>query len=1720
MRASYAGLIALCLVTALVAPAFAGCDYFKSCASCVYDTSCGWCGSDPTVGNARTDGALLSFFLDGTNTANFVVSSTSLVGILDAGYAVRVSGIDSDTGVTTNPLKTEVRYVTSVSATGFTVDRPFSQSFNSTKYASWSYSSCPESAPMTGANPQFLGNIMRIQGTVSVTAGSNVVTGSGTEFWLDLRIGWPFMIGDNREVKYVQQITSDTSFIADSVFTSSISTAKLYLGTTTVFGILPPTIATPFLIELLPGYSITAKIVIDGVTYTQTRTIRNVTSDRVLIVDKPFDAPILPSNAANMSIPGTASPMGTSTAIETPLSSICTVADVTPPLTLTSDFDAAANADGTFDGVSGGCAVFSYTTPVMGKALAVPVPGTTTGSQLKTNPVCYNTGRCLDLITGLGTLSVNSFTAATSLTDSTMVGNGIMELSASAANPSWTTATLPMSIMISSSSSFNKFDVFRVTTINSSQIVTVTHAITASVTSSYAVGTTVATGNWRWFAGCPMVSPIKTFNYKSCPVNPGCCGVQIGGSVGQNLWAYYTMTPEYSTVNLRVFAYTIDDNLDMLVQSNAALPASTLYNQTSVRESNPWAIDVPQYSVARNCAPYTSTISGTSATASLPTFSQVSIGVAQGDAVKLLYQPFEADVYPYSYSYAPSSDATGLNYAEYAPSDFIALSSFAGTPNATNPPQTGLDYGLYYNCKDWIFGLRGDNRYPQRTGSSEYSFTLYTEFNYPDFLCQSDRSYYPQTATDGDANNAITKTLASQTFGTGSAAIQALPVSHKSRCQNSGLRASRTMFMISSPKQTIGRGRRDLFTMGTFNNTAALIDLTHPSCQGPVVLVYTIEITVAGTAASANVDGSFGSGLKFKYRVSMCDGAPIKAWSSELSPDTSLNSELHLGKGVVALALTDSALAASDDNFKDFGAKIVFPVTVSDAAWTVGDQFEVYVSIGSENFISFNSLKAVRTIPATVTTRAEVHLDDVQVYGIYTGTDVGTPDSPITFAITITATDATIVTFTYQKSGGSAVTSNNATRGTPVELGSTGIFILFRGSYTLGGTTFDYRIGDVFTITITSPATMRLTTGAPPQFRIGPTQLVRRDSASTASFYATGFYTGSAPTQYRVEVASTTSVKVSKDGSSQATLTLDDDNKVYIGDGLWIVQTPTVNVITALDTYDIRIIGATNGIPAFDTPQVGAVFYKDKMHVSDGFEVNFQVQFTAASMCQGRIDGICDGGNGIAFVLHDDNGAADAAGVATAGLMTTGYGLNDFVVNGTSYSPCSTPDVATTGLPANPSCWDTNDVATTGAVAAGSWKPGVYKYVYTLKITTVDAAGDTFVVKRDADMYRYDTDFLATPYTCAGLSSPVTIIDSIAVACSQTGHTVGDQIEIWTTRPRRTAATTNPVGCAGSGNGFGDRVDPDPRCRDGGIRKGLAVELDVYYDQNQRDPRQGLRHWWINATEIISNQDNHLGVFLTPDPTKYPNHGLSADHSNDAYHFAATPSIPNLNDGLVHTIKLQYFDGFTTSPRQGQGLIYWDACSGATASLYCIIKGNANTKFKSEMKYTDKVVTYITVNYQVASALDAQGDKVKMVVVNTYGDRITADDAMKVRWVPPGCDRQIPIPGTACGAYAAAGTLNLTGTTTGVAKILETAVASASPIPYLVHRDYPGYLTIFVDEMNMFVLRVAIRDDEFAAVTDSNGNSYIGFTGSTGYIHYTQEVLNWSFCNHLGCVPI
>jgi len=147
----------------------------------------------------------------------------------------------------------------------------------------------------------------------------------------------------------------------------------------------------------------------------------------------------------------------------------------------------------------------------------------------------------------------------------------------------------------------------------------------------------------------------KVYVEDACEIKPGCCGFKVSSVVYPDRFAYYKIRPPHTNMNIRVVVKTTEDNVDLVVKKSA-VPTTSSYDFKSVRESNPWALTVPQ--------------------------------------------------------------------------ERITCPTWAGAGDKYSPD----------NCDFWYIGVRGDNRYPQKTGASEYDLYVYTEFDWPNFLCSDAKS--------------------------------------------------------------------------------------------------------------------------------------------------------------------------------------------------------------------------------------------------------------------------------------------------------------------------------------------------------------------------------------------------------------------------------------------------------------------------------------------------------------------------------------------------------------------------------------------------------------------------------------------------------------------------------------------------------------------------------------------------------------------------------------------------------------------------------------------------------------------------------------------------------------------------------------------------------------------------------------------------------------------
>merc|ERR1712072_290322 len=239
------------------------------------------------------------------------------------------------------------------------------------------------------------------------------------------------------------------------------------------------------------------------------------------------------------------------------------------------------------------------------------------------------------------------------------------------------------------------------------------------------------------------------------------------------------------------------------------------------------------------------------------------------------------------------------------------------------------------------------------------------------------------------------------------------------------------------------------------------------------------------------------------------------------------------------------------------------------------------------------------------------------------------------------------------------------------------------------------------------------------------------------------------------------------------------------------------------------------------------------------------------------------------------------------------------------------------------------------------------------------------------------------------------------------------------------------------------------------------------------DPKQGVSRWWINATGFVGYNDNHVAIFSSNGAALQSDHALNE-------HFAATPSIPNLVDGKNHTVKIKYW------PQLIDGV--------------------------------EKDGSYNRTNLKVRGAIHTSN-------IATCGDCEDINTPTKFP-APDNCYR--------C----------------------------------KIRNSLPGNFAVFIDDMKRPVLQTSILlrksptdscydDDRDRCVLDEIGNAYIGFTAATGGERaggrssdgahvpvgseaaaasgsaaatehagkmlgaaQNHEILNWKFCNQIGCVPI
>lgn len=189
----------------------------------------------------------------------------------------------------------------------------------------------------------------------------------------------------------------------------------------------------------------------------------------------------------------------------------------------------------------------------------------------------------------------------------------------------------------------------------------------------------------------------------ACEIKAGCCGFKISSNVYPDKFAYYKIRPTHSNQNIRIVAKTTEDNIDLLAKKDS-VPTTASYDYTSVRESNPWAISIPARDITCGEAYVGYNVSTTLGT-------QTHIVPPQ---------------------HGTTDDTSTLDNDQ---TSFVGKDTYAPS-----------------NCSYFYIGVRGDNRYPQKTGASEYDLLVFTEFEFPNFLC-SDASV-DTTAAGANAKHA------------------------------------------------------------------------------------------------------------------------------------------------------------------------------------------------------------------------------------------------------------------------------------------------------------------------------------------------------------------------------------------------------------------------------------------------------------------------------------------------------------------------------------------------------------------------------------------------------------------------------------------------------------------------------------------------------------------------------------------------------------------------------------------------------------------------------------------------------------------------------------------------------------------------------------------------------------------------------------------------------
>eukprot|EP00164_Ancoracysta_twista_P001136 GFYU01001489.1.p1 GENE.GFYU01001489.1~~GFYU01001489.1.p1 ORF type:complete len:1483 (-),score=523.62 GFYU01001489.1:409-4482(-) len=332
-------------------------------------------------------------------------------------------------------------------------------------------------------------------------------------------------------------------------------------------------------------------------------------------------------------------------------------------------------------------------------------------------------------------------------------------------------------------------------------------------------------------------SVLTNYHEVSCPLRPGAGGVRVHASVHPTLYAYYHVDPPHSNYDIRVYAQTFNDNIDLLAKGMGlkatwreesmgvslavsdfpptglsvdtvldnwaphsyigctgdlifnpgvgavnAVPEGSLWCSTTdtkgkyfignftvnsyfqVRQDDTsWdttvmykitayftmTADAASPATSNGGDEYTAPSSGAVPVVTSEYAQKATADYTSGPAALALNTPPSAAAYANAWNfmwklYGGTSEVPTAPIPKEPIVDFEYTSVRESNPWALEIPRDAIhcvkqgskDYGAQRRCARWYFGVRGDNKFPQTTGSSEYNIYAFLDFHYSNFRCE------------------------------------------------------------------------------------------------------------------------------------------------------------------------------------------------------------------------------------------------------------------------------------------------------------------------------------------------------------------------------------------------------------------------------------------------------------------------------------------------------------------------------------------------------------------------------------------------------------------------------------------------------------------------------------------------------------------------------------------------------------------------------------------------------------------------------------------------------------------------------------------------------------------------------------------------------------------------------------------------------------------------